>query len=187
VSLDTNVEQTTLSSIQQNALVQRAQQGDAAAFEGLYRAYAGRVYAICVRLSADRTWAEDLTQDVFVRVWERLLSFRGESDFSTWLYRITVNMVFAALRTHQRNRARMLTADSLEPYDVEDRQSATGVNPDLERAVMALPPQARQVFVLHDIEGYPHQEIGLLMDIAPGTSKAQLHRARRLLREALAR
>src|SRR5881398_998874 len=141
-------------------LIQRAQQGDQAAFEALYRAHVGRVYALCLRLTADRARAEELTQDAFVRAWERLASFRGESAFSSWLYRLTVNVVFLGQRAGQL---------------------------DLERAIAALPPGAREVFVLHDVEGYRHHEIARLNGIAVGTSKAQLFRARRLLREALSK
>src|SRR5712692_10125336 len=136
-----------------NTLIHRAQQGDQAAFAALYREHVGRVYALCLRLTADPARAEELTQDAFVRAWERLAGFRGESTFSSWLYRLTVNVVCL----------------------------------DLERAVATLPAGAREVFVLHDVERYRHEEIAELTGIAVGTSKAQLFRARRLLRERLRR
>jgi len=167
-------------------LIQRAQQGDQAAFETLYRAHVGRVYALCLRLSADPVRAEELTQDAFVRAWERLASFRGESAFSSWLYRLTVNVVFLSQRAGRRRALRVFTTD--DPAALErpgDASGAAAGQVDLERAVAALPPGAREVFVLHDVEGYRHQEIAELTGIAVGTSKAQLFRARRLLREAL--
>jgi RNA polymerase sigma-70 factor (ECF subfamily) len=171
-------------------LIQRAQQGDRAAFEALYRAHAGRVYALCLRLTADRAQAEERTQDAFVRAWERLATFRGESAFSSWLYRLTVNEVLLGRRAQRRREARIVTTD--DPAALERPPGATGgaeagIALDLERAVAALPPGAREVFVLHDVEGYRHDEIARLTGIAVGTSKAQLFRARRLLRETLNR
>lgn len=168
--------------------IQRAQQGDQAAFEQLYRAHVGRVYALCLRLTADRVRAEELTQDAFVRAWERLASFRGESAFSSWLYRLTVNVVFLSQRAGKRRALRVFTTDDPEALErpVDTYHTAAG-QLDLERAIATLPPGARQVFVLHDVEGYRHQEIAQLAGIAVGTSKAQLFRARRLLREALSK
>lgn len=169
-------------------LIQRAQQGDQAAFEQLYRAHVGRVYALCLRLTADRARAQELTQDAFVRVWERLASFRGESAFSSWLYRLTVNVVFLSQRAGRRRALRVFTTDDLETWERPvDAQSTAAGQLDLERAIATLPPGAREVFVLHDVEGYRHHEIAQLTGIAVGTSKAQLFRARRLLREALSK
>ncbi|HEX4601094.1 MAG TPA: sigma-70 family RNA polymerase sigma factor [Gemmatimonadales bacterium] len=169
-------------------LVHRAQQGDHAAFEALYRHHVGRVYALCLRLTADAVEAEERTQDAFVRAWERLGSFRGESAFASWLYRLTVNVVFAALRAGRRRALRVVA--TAEPGELE-RPAEDAGGPasalDLEGAVARLPPGAREVFVLHDVEGYRHDEIAYLAGIAVGTSKAQLFRARRLLREALNR
>ena len=169
-------------------LVHRAQRGDHAAFEALYRHHAGRVYALCLRLTGDPAEAEERTQDAFVRAWERLGGFRGESAFASWLHRLTVNVVFAAVRANRR-RARRVVATA-EP-DALERPSDAVLGPepalDLARAMAALPPGAREVFVLHDVEGYRHEEIAHLAGIAVGTSKAQLFRARRLLREALNR
>src|SRR5260221_124410 len=168
-------------------LIHRAQRGDRAAFEALYRAHAGRVYALCLRLTADRAQAEERTQDAFIRAWERLATFRGESAFSSWLYRLTVNEVLLGRRSERRREQRIVTTP--DPAALErrpDAEPASGAL-DLERAVAALPPGAREVFVLHDLEGYRHEEIAALAGIAVGTSKAQLFRARRLLREALNR
>lgn len=167
-------------------VVRRAQAGDQEAFGDLYRAHAGRVYALCLRLEADAARAEELTQDVFVRAWERLASYRGESAFGTWLYRLAVNVVLGDRRSAFRRSKRLLVTG--EPGIFERATEApTGRDLDLEQAIAALPPGARTVFVLHDVEGYTHDEIASLSGIAEGTSKAQLFRARRLLREALSR
>ncbi len=169
------------------SLVRRAQNGDRAAFEQIYRENVGRVYAICLRISANAVRAQELTQDVFVRVWEMIGTFRGESAFSSWLYRLAVNVVLVDLRAKKRRTARVMVTDDLSPFDKDDSMATPGSEIDLERAIAALPNQARAVFVLHDLEGYQHGEIAALMGIAEGTSKAQLHRARKLLREALER
>ena len=166
-------------------LVRLARQGDADAFRALYEAHVGRVFALCLRLAGERGQAEELTQDVFVRVWRQLDSFRGESAFGTWLHRVAVNEVLGRFRARGR-RSRHETAEDLDQYDPP---AARGGPPpiDLEAAIARLPPGARQVFVLYDVEGFRHEEIATLTGIAIGTSKAQLHRARRLLRESLDR
>ncbi|HEU5261794.1 MAG TPA: RNA polymerase sigma factor [Gemmatimonadales bacterium] len=166
-------------------LVRQAQQGDQAAFRALYGEHVGRVYALCLRLSADPVEAGELTQDAFVRAWERLASFRGESAFSSWLYRLTVNVVFMSRRTARRRALRVVSTEDPAALEPPGREPPAGLGLDLERAVARLPPGAREVFVLHDVEGYGHGEIAELTGIAMGTSKAQLFRARRLLREAL--
>jgi RNA polymerase sigma-70 factor (ECF subfamily) len=167
-------------------VVRRAQAGDQEAFGDLYRAHAGRVYALCLRLEADAARAEELTQDVFVRAWERIASYRGESAFGTWLHRLAVNVVLADRRSAWRRAKRLLTTGDPAAFE-RARESASAPDLDLEAAIAALPPGARTVFVLHDVEGYTHDEIAGLSGIAEGTSKAQLFRARRLLREALNR
>lgn len=168
-------------------LVARAQAGDQTAFRDLYRHHAGRVYALCLRLTGDARDAEERTQDVFVRLWEKLRSFRGESAFSSWLHRLAVNVVLNESRTTGRRERRVMSAE--EPDNVVGAQHAAPLhlNIDLERAIAQLPDGAREVFVLFDIEGYGHAEIAELVGIAEGTSKAQLFRARRLLREKLER
>ena len=172
------------------AVVRRAQEGDPAAFGELYKEHVGRVHAICLRICADRARAEELTQDVFVRVWEKLWSFRGESRFSTWLYRLAVNVAIQSARTETKQRARFVTDQSAEELESSSRQPPRAelsleVRIDLERAVSALPPGARTVLVLRDIEGYKYKEVAELTGLALGTVKAQIHRARRLLRERL--
>jgi RNA polymerase sigma-70 factor (ECF subfamily) len=170
-----------------NELVRLAQRGDHGAFERLYRQHVGRVYALCLRLAGDATAARALTQDAFVRAWERLAGFRGDSEFSSWLHRLTVNVVLADQRAAARRERRVATEADAPEYELGAAAGWAPERLDLEQAIAALPPGARAVFVLYDIEGYTHQEIGKLVGIAPGTSKAQLHRARRLLREALER
>ena len=167
--------------------VRLAQLGDQDAFEQLYRLHAGRVYALCLRLAGDAVEARRLTQDVFVRAWERLGLFRGESAFSSWLHRLAVNVVLADRRAAGRRLRRVVTAADAPAHEGAAREDRTPERLDLERAIAGLPAGARAVFVLYDIEGYGHEEIAALTGIAVGTSKAQLHRARRLLREALER
>ena len=166
-------------------LVARAQRGDVTAFENLYRTHVGRVYALCLRMVADPGRAENLTQEAFVRAWQKLRSFRGKSAFATWLHRLTVNTVLGDMRSRGRRRDRDPIAEGLAMVPDPRPQRDTAAKIDLEKAIAQLPDQARMVFVLHDVEGYQHREIGRLMGIATGTSKAHLHRARRLLREVL--
>jgi RNA polymerase sigma-70 factor, ECF subfamily len=172
------------------AEISAARGGDARAFERLYRVHVDRVFSLCVRMAGDRTLAEELTQDCFVRAWERLSSFRGESAFGTWLYRLAVNVVLNARKTAGRSRKRFVTEEGdeerSEPVDRESYQNP-GTTMDLEQAVAGLPPGARRVFVLHDVQGYRHEEIAEMLGITSGGSKAQLHRARLLLRGALER
>jgi RNA polymerase sigma-70 factor (ECF subfamily) len=160
-------------------LVPKAQAGDFSAFEAIYKRDVGRTYALCLRMTADPALAEELTQETFIRAWSKLKSFRGDSAFRTWLRRLTINVVLA----DRRGRGRSLAEQ------VKSEQLAAALDPgaaiDLESAISKLPAGARAIFVLHDVEGYRHDEIAGMLDIAPGTSKAQLHRARKLLREAL--
>jgi RNA polymerase sigma-70 factor, ECF subfamily len=165
-----------------------ARAGDSRAFEQLYRVHVDRVFSLCVRMSGDRAMAEELTQDCFVRAWERLSSFRGESAFGTWLYRLAVNVVLNARKTAGRARKRFVTEEGDdEPSGERESYHNPGTIMDLEAAVAALPPGARRVFVLHDVQGYRHEEIADMLGITSGGSKAQLHRARLLLRGALER
>jgi RNA polymerase sigma-70 factor (ECF subfamily) len=172
-------------------LVARAQAGDQTAFRDLYRQHAGRVYALCLRLTGDGRDAEERTQDVFVRLWDKLRSFRGDSAFSSWLHRLAVNVVLNERRTTGRRERRVMPSE--DPDMAVGAQRAAPLldrdasSIDLERAIAELPAGAREVFVLFDIEGYGHAEIAELTGIAEGTSKAQLFRARRLLREKLER
>ena len=169
------------------SLVERARQGERRAFETLYRENVGRVYALCLRMSGDADRAEELTQDVFVRAWSRLASYRGDAQFSTWLHRIAVNAVLQKRRGDKRRELRVETRDADRLAEAPAPRATPMERMDLERAVAALPEGARAVFLLHDVQGYKHHEIADMMGLAVGTTKAQLHRARRLLREALER
>ncbi len=168
-------------------LVAAARDGSESAFRSLYEGSVDRVYALCLRLAADPALAEELTQDVFVRAWEKLDTFRGESAFSTWLHRLAVNVALTERRARGRREARVSLGSDLANLDRPARIAAPGIRMDLERAIASLPAGARAVFVLHDIEGYQHEEIAEMSGVAAGTSKAQLFRARRLLREMLDR
>jgi len=167
--------------------IRQAQLGDHAAFEQLYRENVNHVYAVCLRISADGVRAEELTQDVFVRTWEMLTTFRGESAFSTWLHRLAVNVVLVHFRSQRRRTARVQPVEDLELHDSPEKTTPPGTAIDLEHAMTKLPPQARAIFILHDIEGYKHTEIAEQLGLAVGTTKAQLHRARRILKEVLER
>lgn len=172
------------SQTSEEQLVQAAQHGDVASFETLYRRHAGRIHALSLRLTGAQAPAEDLTQEVFVRAWRKLGQFRGDAAFGTWLYRLAVNLAVSERRSRPDARREVLTDD---PAACEPRPPAPHpeLGLDLERAIAALPTGARQVFVLHDVEGHRHNEIARLAGIAVGTSRAHLHRARTLLREVL--
>ena len=166
--------------------VARAGAGDRRAFERLYREHVDRVYSLCLRMCGDRGAAEELVQDVFVRAWEKLTLFRGESSFSTWLHRLAVNVVLNARKGDGRRRSRI--DESVEDLETLPHSSDhAGERMDLQAAIALLPPGARKVFVLHDVQGYKHEDIAELLGMTSGGSKAQLHRARMLLREALSR
>lgn len=165
--------------------VRRAQAGDPDAFGELYRAHAGRVYALCLRLEGDPVRAAELVQDVFVRAWRQLGSFRHESAFGTWLHRLAVNVVLGDRRAAWRRDRRVTLVEEPEQVETTRHRPDPATAMDLESAIAGLPPGARAVFVLHDVEGYQHGEIAAMTGIALGTSKAQLFRARRLLRKAL--
>jgi RNA polymerase sigma-70 factor (ECF subfamily) len=155
------------------------------AFEQLYRASVGRVHGLCLRMCGSACLAEELTQETFIRAWTKLDTFGGRSAFSTWLHRLAVNVVLGHSRVRSRREERERPLESTAGAEPAPSQRRPEEAVDLERAIAALPDGARKVFVLHDIEGYRHREIARLAGIAVGTSKAQLHRARSLLRDAL--
>ncbi len=167
--------------------VERAQAGEVEAFEELYHRHVGRVYALCLRMSGDAREAEELTQDAFVRAWEKLDGFQGRSAFSSWLHRLTVNVVLMRWRAKGRHRERVVSFGDVPGLGEERHEPKPRLAMDLERAIATLPAGARTVFVLHDVEGHRHRDIAELTGLAVGTSKTQLHRARRLLRKALGR
>jgi RNA polymerase sigma-70 factor (ECF subfamily) len=170
---------------QDAADVALAQSGDAQAFERLYRAQVARVHSLA-RGMVGPDEADELTQDVFVRAWQKLHTFRGEAAFGTWLHRLGVNVILA-YRGAQGARRRYLDEDA-DPAEVgKARPAPVELTMDFETAIGRLPPGARQIFVLHDVEGYKHEEIAGMLAITAGTSKAQLHRARMALRRHLER
>jgi RNA polymerase sigma-70 factor, ECF subfamily len=166
-------------------LVARTQDGCMVSFERLYRRHHARIYAVCLRLHADEGLAEDSLQEAFVRAWQRLGEFRGDAGFATWLHRIAVNTALGRLRSSgRRDRGLQVLGDdewqSLAATPTDDALAL-----DLEAAIARLPSGARVVFVLHDVEGFTHEEVASMTGLDVGTSKSQLHRARRLLRERL--
>ena len=158
--------------------------GDTQAFERLYRRHAARINALCRRMVGP-AMAEDTLQDVFIRAWEKLELFEGKAAFGTWLYRVAINVCLARRTKAGKRRERFRRDDiALERAEAPRRRHADH-RMDLDRAIDRLPDRARQVFVLHDVEGYKHREIGELLGISSGTSKSQLHEARMALRAHL--
>lgn len=171
------------------SLVKRARKGDRLAYEQLYRRHRDHVYGLVWRLGGgDAALAEDLLQEAFVRAWQKLDSFRGDSRFGTWLHRLSANVALSDRRTRLRRLARETELEgAAERTATGDRDVYAGERMDLERAIAQLPERARTVLVLYDIEGYSHAEISEIAGMAEGSSKAQLHRARKLVREALSK
>ncbi len=179
--------QTPVEPDGDHALARAAGRGDAAAFEALYRRHSRRIYAVLWRLAGGQAArAEDLVQESFIRAWQALPAFRFESAFSTWLHRLAVNTALMELRSRAGGVDRETDDAVLEHLATGDTAGPRiGDQLDLERAVATLPERARAVLVLHDIEGWKHQEIATELGMAVGSSKAQLHRARSLLRTRL--
>jgi len=174
--------------------IRLAQQGDAVAFERIYRLHSRRVYALCLRMVGNTAEAEDMAQDAFMQLFRKIGTFRGESAFSTWLHRLAVNVVLMKLR--KKTLPVTSLEESTDPEDEVGGPRREIGGPDLlltgsidrvhlERAIEQLPPGYRQVFVLHDVQGFEHNEIAKLMDCSIGNSKSQLHKARMRLRELL--
>ena len=163
--------------------VARARNGDISAFEALYREHVGRVHGLCLRMTGHAEMAEDLTQDTFVSAWRSLPGYEGRSRFATWLHRIAVNAVLAGRRAPHGRGEVSLTDEEGGQMEFAAPQEPDGATPiDLERAIAALPPGARDILVLHGIYGYSHEEAAAMLGLAVGTCKAQLHRARHLMR-----
>jgi RNA polymerase sigma-70 factor, ECF subfamily len=173
------------------ALAQRAAAGETQAFEELYERHSRRVYSLCLRMTQNPTEAEDLAQDVFVQLFRKVGMFRGESQFTTWLHRMTVNQVLMHFRRRGVKLEHTSEDGELPPQTVAGTEDARRMpvidRIALDRALAQLPPGYRTVFVLHDVEGYEHEEIARLLGCAPGTSKSQLHKARLSLRKLLKR
>lgn len=185
---------TEVGELGEAEAIRRAQQGDAEAFERVYRLHNRRVYALCLRMVGNTAEAEDLTQEAFLQLFRKIATFRGESAFSTWLHRMTVNVVLMRLR--KKTLAETSLDEAVEPDEEAGgprkdiggpdlRLSGSVDRVNLERAVEQLPPGYRSVFVLHDVQGYEHNEIAAIMNCSIGNSKSQLHKARMRLRELL--
>ena len=157
--------------------------GDASAFERLYRTHVGKIHSLTRRMLGSHE-ADEVTQDIFVRTWQKLGQFRGESAFGTWLHRLAVNVVIERRRSFATQRERMSDDPTALDY-VTVAAHRADLTVDFEAAIERLPAGAREIFVLHDVEGYKHREIAAMLDITSGTSKRQLHRARMLMRKHL--
>lgn len=161
----------------------RAQRANVGAFESLYRAHIDRVYGLCLRMTGNVSEAEDCAQEAFIQAWRQLANFRGDSSLATWLHRIAVNAVLGRMRKSRREQDRIRAVG--ESWPEAGTVGDSGGLRDIEHAMDSLPSGARHVFVLHAVYGYSHEETGEMLGIASGTSKAQLHRAKRLLAQQL--
>ena len=180
------------SGLSEAEAIERAKQGDAEAFEALYNLHKRRVYSLCLRMTANTAEAEDLTQEAFLQLFRKIGTFRGESAFSTWLHRMSVNVVLMRLRKKGLNLVPI--EDPIETEEETPKKELGAADAslagsidrlNLDRAIQALPPGYRTIFVLHDVEGYEHNEIADLVGCSIGNSKSQLHKARMKLRELL--
>jgi RNA polymerase sigma-70 factor (ECF subfamily) len=172
--------------------IERAKHGDAGAFEFLYNLHKRRVYSLCLRMTANTAAAEDLTQEAFLQLFRKIATFRGESAFSTWLHRMSVNVVLMQLR--KKSLPVVSLEETMDSEEETPRKELGALDPalagsldrlQLQRAVEALPPGYRTIFVLHDVEGYEHNEIAAKVGCSIGNSKSQLHKARMKLRDLL--
>ena len=171
----------TSQPYQHKELIERAQEGDKQAFKAIYDEYLPKVYGLCYRLCGDKSQAEDATQEVFIQLWHKIGNFNGQSKFSTWLYSVTSNITISYIRKQKGWWQKMLNIDD-SSYS-EQKAESSMYDTDLEKWINQLPERARWVFVLYAIEGYRHEQIAEMLDIAIGTSKAQLHRAKQLIEE----
>ncbi|HEX7318318.1 MAG TPA: RNA polymerase sigma factor [Pyrinomonadaceae bacterium] len=172
------------------ALAQRAAGGDVQAFEELFRLHRRLVYGLSLRMTQDVAEAEDVTQEVFVLLFRKIGGFRGEASFTTWLHRLTVNQILMRFRKNKSRREDALGDEDLQPHEsvrpTSPKASQLIDRITLENAIAQLPPGYRAAFILHDVEGYEHEEVARILGCAVGTSKSQLHKARTKLRKILA-
>jgi RNA polymerase sigma-70 factor (ECF subfamily) len=167
----------------ESRLIRAAQKGDREAFSQLYRTYSSRVYTLALRMSGNSFSAEDLTQDVFIRIWDKIGSFKGKSAFSTWLFRLSMNLLIRKTRTeniHKKKNLPLIDEMSQGTPDLPIEEKW-----DLNRAIAGLPARCRGVLVLHELMGIGHSEIGRIMGISEGTSKAHLFKAKKILKKEL--
>ena len=167
----------------ESTLIRKASQGNEKAFEELYRIYADGVYTLALRMTGEIQAAEDITQEIFIRVWRKIETFRGKSAFRTWLYRLSMNEILR--RRGQLNRRPIPLPEKEIPVPEEDPAEKTAIRMDLQNAISGLPVRCRGVLILHELLGYNHREIAGIMKITPGTSKAHLHKAKNLLNREL--
>ena len=189
----TDPEQRQASDSIEAELIERAKLGDAQAFQALYDKHKRRVYSLCLRMTANTAEAEDLTQEAFLQLYRKIATFRGESAFSTWLHRLSVNVVLMHLR--KKNLPVVSLEETTQGGDEDTPKKDFGADDlalagsidrlQLQKAVDDLPPGYRTIFVLHDIEGYEHNEIAAIVGCSIGNSKSQLHKARMKLRDLL--
>ena len=186
-TMNASLDEAATAADVDHALARASAGGDATAFEALYRRHVGRVHGVILRLVGHQhSRAEDLTQEAFVRAWQALPGFRFESAVGTWLHRLAANTALMELRTRRAGPAIDADDEALDMVGTGDTAGhRTALSMDLQQAVDSLPPRARAGLVLYDIEGWTHEEIATALDMAVGSSKAQLHRARRLLRTRL--
>jgi RNA polymerase sigma factor, sigma-70 family len=189
----TETMQQTETILSEAEAIRQAKDGAAAAFEYLYKLHCGRVYSVCMRMIKNSAEAEDLTQQAFLHLFRKIGTFRGESRFSTWLHRVTVNLVLMYLR---RKKSTELLAEDLESYSSNEENPRVDGSSDtsmlsaidrftLMRAVRKLPCGCKQIFLMYDVMGYEHREIARLLGCSTGCSKSQLHKARKRLRRLL--
>ncbi|HET9182672.1 MAG TPA: sigma-70 family RNA polymerase sigma factor [Candidatus Angelobacter sp.] len=189
----TQAKKITASGLSEAEAIERAKAGDAESFEALYGLHKRRVYSLCLRMTGNTAEAEDLTQEAFLQLYRKIATFRGESAFSTWLHRLAVNVVLMHLR--KKGLPEVSLDEALEPQHEDGPKKDIGARDivlagsidrvNLERAIESLPPGYRIIFVLHDVEGYEHNEIAEMMGCSIGNSKSQLHKARMKLRDLL--
>jgi RNA polymerase sigma-70 factor (ECF subfamily) len=165
----------------EDSLITSAKQGNKHAFRQLYDKYITRVYALCYRLTGDKGMAEDASQEVFIQLWRKLENFDGQSQFSTWLHSVTANITISYMRKQKGWVQRMFNLESSGIHEMTAESQSTDI--DLEALVVRLPERARMVFVLHALEGYRHEDIAKMLNMAVGSSKAQFFRAKQLLKE----
>jgi len=175
------VDSDRVQALSEGSLIARAKTQDKAAFQALYTMYLPRIYGLCCRLCADKSQAEDATQEVFIQLWQKIHSFSGDSKFSTWLHSVATNVTISYIRKQKGWWQKMM---NIEDSGMNEQASEAAIaDTDLEKWIMRLPERARMVFVLHAIEGYRHEQVADMLGMAVGTSKAQLHRARHLIEE----
>jgi len=188
----TDAKKLQVDRLSEAAAIARAKQGDAEAFEVLYNLHKRRVYSLCLRMTANTAAAEDLTQEAFLQLFRKIGTFRGESAFSTWLHRMAVNVVLMQLR--KKGLPVVSLEDTMDSDEDTPKKELGAQDPalagsvdrlQLQRAVETLPPGYRMIFLLHDVEGYEHNEIAGMVGCSIGNSKSQLHKARMKLRDLL--